>query len=107
DAVENRVASRFAPRTFDEQGLALVEQDSIHAAIDGVERIHRYRAQAGAVRERTVPDVGDAGGDRDVGQAATVIERAVPDAGDAVGNRDAGKATVSKRIIPDAGDTVP
>ena len=55
DAVGDRVASGFAPRTLDERGLALVEQDPIHTAIDGVERIHRDRGQAGAAIERTRP----------------------------------------------------
>jgi len=48
---------------LDKRVRALVEQDPIHTAIEGVERIHRYRAQAGAVRERIVSDAGDAVGD--------------------------------------------
>ena len=50
-----------------------------------------------ADRERTVPDAGDAVGDRDVGQAGAAIERTVPDAGDAVGDRDAGQAWSNNR----------
>src|SRR2546429_4576415 len=46
-------------------------------------RSHRDCCQAGAERERIVPDPGDAVGDRDTGQAGTVLERRVPDAGDA------------------------
>ena len=100
-------ASGFATRTLDERGLALVEQDPIHTAIDGVERIHRDRGQAGAVSERTVSDAGDAVGDRDAGQAGAARERTGPDAGDAVGDRDAGQAgAVSERTVPDAGDAV-
>ena len=58
-------------------------------------------------REHAVPDVGDAVGDRDVGQAGAVIERRVPDAGDAGANRDAGQAgAVIERRVPDAGDAV-
>ena len=67
---------------MDERGLALVEQDPINTAIEGVERLHRYRAQAGAASERIVPDAGDAVGDRDAGQAGAASERIVPDAGD-------------------------
>jgi len=55
DAVGDRVGSGFAPRTLDKRVRALVEQDPIHTAIEGVERIHRYRAQAGAVIERITP----------------------------------------------------
>ncbi len=87
DAIGDRVASSFALRTLDEQGLALVEQDPILAAIDGVERIHRDRAQAGAVMERLVPDAGDAVGNRDAGQAGAGKERTVLDVGDAIGDR--------------------
>ena len=55
DAVGDRVASGYAPRVLDERGLALVEQDSIHIAIDGIARIHRDCRQAGAVIERLLP----------------------------------------------------
>ena len=55
DAVGDRVASGFAPRILDECGLALVEQDAIHTAIDGVECIHRYRCQAGAATRTPRP----------------------------------------------------
>jgi len=72
---------------LDERGLALVKQDPSQTAIDGVAWIHRDRAQAGAVIERRVPDVGDAVGDRDTGQAQAARDRKVPDAGDAVGDR--------------------
>src|SRR5450756_1838977 len=64
----DRVASGFAPRTLDERRLALVKQDPIQTAIDGVARIHRDPSQAGAACERVAPDAGDAGGDRDCGQ---------------------------------------
>ena len=82
DAVGDCVASRFALRILDEPSLALVEQHPINTAIGRVERLHRYRAEAGGARERMVPDVGDAVGDRDAGQAAAAKERTVPDAGD-------------------------
>jgi len=92
---------------LDKRVRALVEQDPIHTAIEGVERIHRYRAQAGAVRERRPPDAGDAVGDRDVGQAGAVRERIVSDAGDAVADRYVCQAgAVRERIASDAGDTV-
>ena len=38
----------------------------------------RDAGQAGAVRERTAPDAGDAVGDRDAGQAGAVRERTSP-----------------------------
>jgi len=107
DATGECVAPGFARRTLDERGLALVEQDPIHTAKEGVERIHRYRGQAGAVTERIPSDAGDAAGDRDAGQARAVRERLVPDAGDAAGDRDAGQAgAVRERLVPDAGDVV-
>src|ERR1019366_7414834 len=43
DAIGDRVASGFTSRVLDEDGLILVEQDSSHTAIDGIECIHRYR----------------------------------------------------------------
>ena len=45
-----------------------------------------------AARERKASDVGDAVGDRDVGQAGAERERIVSDAGDAVSYREAGQA---------------
>ena len=108
DAVGNRVTSAQAARILNERGLALVEQ-ALHS--------HCYKTDCAAStviavrlvqpRERLIPDVGDAAGNRDAGQAGAVIERIIPDAGDAVGNRDAGQAgAVIERIIPDAGDAV-
>ncbi len=105
DAVGDRVAPSFAPRTLDEQGLALVEQDPIHTAIDGVERIHRDRAQAAAIKERLSTDARDAGGDGDVGQAGAVKERRVPNAGDAVPDCDTGQVGAGiERKATDADD---
>ena len=67
---------------MDEHGLALIEQHSIHTAISSVKRIYRDYRQAVAVKEHKVPDVGNAGGNRDAAQAGAVTERSVPDAGD-------------------------
>ncbi len=89
---------------MDEGGLALVEQDPIGTAVDGVERIHCYHRQAGAGSERAFRDAGDAVGDRDPGQTGG-LERLLPDAGDAVRDRDAGQAGAeTEREVPDAGD---
>src|SRR5262249_52559369 len=101
DAVGYRVASGLAPRILDERGLALVEQDPINTAIEGVERLHRYRAQAGAARERRLPDAGDAVGDRDAGQAGAARERIALDAGDAVG--DCVASGFAPRILDERG----
>ena len=65
---------------MDERVCALVEQDSVHTAVGGVERIHCYCAQAPAVSECTVPDIGNAVGDGNVGQAGAG-KRAAVDAG--------------------------
>jgi hypothetical protein len=40
----------------------------IDAAIDGVEGVHDYLGQVGAVSEGLISDVGDAVGDGDAGQ---------------------------------------
>src|SRR5204863_369360 len=107
DAVRDCVAPGFAAGILDERGRGIVEQDPIHTAIGGVERLHRYRVQAGAARERRALDAGDAIGDGDAGQAGAVSERKVPDAGDAVAEGDAGQAgAASERAGPDAGDAV-
>jgi len=107
DAVGDCIAPGFASRILDERGLALVEQDPINTAIEGVERLHRYRAQADAPQERIIPDAGDAVADRNAGQAGAATERTAPDAGDAVGDRDAGQAGAAReRIDPDACDAV-
>jgi len=106
------------------------EQDPIHAAIGGVERLDRYRAQTGAARERIAPDAGDTAGNRDPGQGRAGIERIspmlvtrlgivmpvrpvqpenvrIPDAGDAAGDRDAGQGRAGiEYVVPDAGDAV-
>ena len=84
NAVGNHVAACFAHRICDEHGLALVEQDSSHAAINRIGCIHRDCLQADAFIERPIPDAGNAVGDRDVGQAGAAIERPVPNADDAV-----------------------
>jgi len=46
--------------------------------------------QTGAVIERVIPNVGHAGADRHVGQAGAVIERGFPNLGAAVGNGHTG-----------------
>ena len=107
DAVGNRVAfGCIANRVLDERGLALVEQDPNHTAICGINCIHCYRGQAGAVSERTVSDGGDAVADRDVGQVGAVIERRVSDAGDTVWDCDTDKTALRERKHPDAGNAV-
>ena len=81
DAGGNRVATTgFGRRVFDEPSLALVGKDSTRTATDGLQRIHRYHGQAVAVIERTVAYARDTVAYRDVGQAGAVRERPVPDA---------------------------
>lgn len=45
--------------------------------------------QSGAVKECTIPDIGDSVAYDDGGQALASIERTVSDAGDAIANSDA------------------
>ena len=105
DAVGDRVGSDYAPRVLNERGLALVEQDPIHTAIEAIEGIHRDCGQAGAARECSNPDGSDVVTYREVGQAGAPAERIVPDAGDAVGNRNAAQPGAPiERTVPDAGD---
>jgi len=107
DTVGNRVAADFAPWALDERGLALVEQNPIHTAIEGVERIHRDCCQAGTVKIRTGPDIGDTIGDRDAYQAGAAIERIVLNTGNAIGDRDVSQFVAIKKCpIPDACDTI-
>ena len=106
DAIGNRVATGYAPRVFDERGLALVEQDPIHTAIGGIARPNRDCRQAGAAIERPPPDAGDVVGDRHAGQAGAPIERRVPDACDVGADYDAGQAAVEERSETDVGDAV-
>ena len=88
-----------------------------------------YSGQAGAAREGTSPDAGDAIRNRDARQAGAVVEgtspmlvtpsgivmlvrlvqsrRHIPDAGDAIRDRDARQAgAVGEGVIPDAGDAI-
>src|SRR2546425_347375 len=54
------------------------------------------------IKERMVPDTGDAVGDRDAGQAGATTERIVPDAGDGVWDRVASgfaSRTLDKRDL--------
>src|SRR5439155_8000624 len=63
DAVRDGVAAAgFAAGILDERVLALAEQDPIQTGVNGVGRIHDYRGQVGAAKERTVSNAGDAGG---------------------------------------------
>ena len=105
DGVGDRVgSSRSAWGILNERPLALVEQDPTHTNIGGIECFHRYRCQAGAKRERPVPDPGDVGAYRDAGQTGAV-ERPVADVGDAGGDRRAGQAgAVVEGPAPDTGD---
>jgi hypothetical protein len=75
-----RKAAGLAGRTLNQCGLTLVEQNSIHAAVSGVQRINGDRSHAKAIRERCVPDTRNALGDRYVEQIDTPIESIVPNA---------------------------
>jgi hypothetical protein len=129
NAAGDRIVASFALGNLNESGLARVEKDSIQAAVERVARIHIDRKQVGAVRERTVPNAGDAGGNRDTGQAPAGSECEAPniggtrrdhdvgqvnagiegiatDAAHAVQNRDAGQPSAVKECgLPNAGDT--
>jgi len=87
DVVGDRVTSGFGSWILDDGGLALVEQDTIHTAIGGVERLHPYRTQTGAATERRFSDAGDAVGDRNAGELRGSQKRVVRNTGDSVGNR--------------------
>ena len=54
--------------------------------------------------ERTIPDVGDAAGNRDAAQIGAFKEGAIPDAGDAVRNLYTGQTRAIKHISPNAGN---
>ena len=107
DAVRDCITSIFTPRTLDECGLALIEQDPIHTAIDRIERTHRECHQVDAVIERINCDAGNVVAEHDVGQARAVVEYIIPDSGDAVADYDAGQSgTGIECRDPDAGDIV-
>ena len=90
---------------LNEGGLALVEQDSSQTAIGGVEGLHCYGGEAGAVVERAGPDAGNVGADGDVGEAGAGDEGKVSDVGDAVGDVDAGQVAAGiERRVSDGGD---
>jgi len=89
DAVGDCVACGFSSWTLDECGLGLVEQNPVQTAVTGIQCIHGNCHQAGAEKERTVPDAGNAVADRHAGKAGAVLERPGSDVGDAVGNSDA------------------
>ena len=72
---------------LDEFGLTLIEQDTGNTGEGGICHIHAYTHQAGAARERPVPNAGDAVGYRDTGQAGAGRKRIFPDGSNAAGNR--------------------
>ena len=82
DAVGDRVVSGYAPWICNKYGLALVEQDPIHTAVDGIICIHCYRCKSRAGNESLISDAGDAVRDRDVGQGGSGAKRTRRDSGD-------------------------
>ena len=107
DAVGDRViVSGSGVWILDERGLALVEQDPIHTAVQVVERIHRYRCQAPAVPKRTRANVGDAVGDRNAGQAAAGPNAPVPMLVTLLGIVTLVRLSHQRTTVPDAGDAV-
>ena len=103
DRVGDRGVSDFAPGALNERGLALVEQDSIHTAVVGILRVHRYSRQSGAAIERTNSDAGDAAGDSDAGHIGTRIERSGCEGGDrqAVGHAGYSHGTAGTGVFGD------
>jgi len=103
NAAGNGVVAGFATRAFDERGLALIDQDPVHTAENGIERIHRNRVEVNAKRERNVSDIGNTPGKCYFGQSAT-RERRESNADDAIGDRDVGQACAGlERTTADAG----
>ena len=78
------VAFGFTGRIQDERCLIGIKQDSVHTEIKGV---CSYPGQAGAERERRIPNAGNAIAKSNTAQIGAGIKCIVPNAGDAVRNR--------------------
>jgi hypothetical protein len=58
--------------------LVLAEQNSIHAAKNGIESINYYCLQVAAIAEHAHPDTGDTAGNQDVGQTGASGKCKIP-----------------------------
>ena len=89
DAVRNDIIGTcLASRISMQNRLSSIKQDPFDIRVIHVTRANLNSRQAGAVREGSSPDAGDAVRDRDARQAGAVVEGSSPDAGDAIRNRD-------------------
>ena len=62
--------------------MVLIKQDSIHTAIEGIDRFYSYRVQNGAIVECTPVNVGDAATDHNFSQAGAITEHIVANSRD-------------------------
>lgn len=105
DAAGDGVSTSEASWIFNERGLVLVEESSIHIGKIRIGRNYRDCGQAGAACESIRSDAGDAAGNRDAGQVVAVVEGLRSDAGDVDADRDAGQVGAElERLRSDAGD---
>ena len=62
---------------MNKSGLVLVVKNTSIAAVGRITGIYRNGREAGAAFERTVPNTGDAAGDRHAGEAARALNKSV------------------------------
>ena len=107
DALGDRVVTTFSSRKLNQLSFVFVEQNTILRRICGITFVYLDARQTTAVIEDSIPNAGDAAGDRHARHTTAVIEGSFLNACDAAGDRNARHTTaVIEGTIPNPSDAV-